>query len=58
MNISSSITQPVPLLVSSPLVQSTKPVVVPSTVNVAMQPTSLVPESTSDPTVKGMYISS
>ena len=52
MNISSSITHPLPLLVSSPLVQSTKPVVVPST---AMQSTtSLVPESTSVPTVKGM----
>ena len=64
MIITSSITQPLPLLVSSdssPLVQSTKPdVVVPSTA--AMQPaTSLVPESTTAPTIsssKGMHCKS
>ena len=64
MIITSSITQPLPLLVSSdssPLVQPTKPdVVVPSTA--AIQPvTSLVPESTTAPTVsssKGMHCKS
>ena len=58
VNTSSSIIEPVPLL-SSSAVQSTNPVaVLPpatflSTVNAAMKPTSLVPESTSVPTIKG-----